>query len=95
MLIEILLHEKASISSTNVYNGNLKQNALGKYNEDFGDELYMIEEHTSEGHSEKASFGFQNDLDSTDDMLKKIRKDEDIIVDAVLCMYAKYTLHIT
>ncbi|MCA0132562.1 metallophosphoesterase [Winogradskyella alexanderae] len=58
-----------------------KQNALGKYNEDFGDELYMIEEHTSEGHSEKASFGFQNDLDSTDDMLKKIRKDEDIIVD--------------
>jgi len=58
-----------------------KQNALGRYNEDFGDELYMIEEHTSEGHSDKASFGFQNELISTVDMLKKIRKDEDIVVD--------------
>ncbi|WP_411893369.1 metallophosphoesterase [Winogradskyella sp. A2] len=58
-----------------------KQNALGKYNGDFGDELYMIEEHTSEGHDDKASFGYQNKLLSTVDMLDKIRKDEDIVVD--------------
>ena len=58
-----------------------KQNTLGAFNTDFGDELYMIEEHTSEGHSDKASFGFSDKLISTDDMLKKIRKDEDIIVD--------------
>ncbi|PTX63959.1 calcineurin-like phosphoesterase family protein [Kordia periserrulae] len=58
-----------------------KQKALGKYNVDFGDELYMIEEHTSEGHSDKASFGYQDDLESTDDFMKKLHKDEDIIID--------------
>lgn len=58
-----------------------KQNALGKYNGDFGNELYMIEEHTSEGHDDKASFGYQNKLLSTVDMLDKIRKDEDFVVD--------------
>ncbi|GAA4936983.1 metallophosphoesterase [Algibacter agarivorans] len=58
-----------------------KQNALGHYNNEFGDELYMIEEHTSEGHSNLASFGFQDDIISTDDVMKKIHKDEDIVID--------------
>jgi hypothetical protein len=58
-----------------------KQNSLGSFNTDFGDELYMIEEHTSEGHSDKASFGFQDKLLSTDDMMKKLHKDEDIVID--------------
>ena len=58
-----------------------KQERLGDYNDEFGDELYMIEEHTSEGHSDKASFGYQNKLLSTDDMMKKIHKDEDIVID--------------
>lgn len=58
-----------------------KQNALGYFNEEFGNELYMIEEHTSEGHNDKASFGFQDKLISTEDMMKKIHKDEDIVID--------------
>jgi len=58
-----------------------KQNALGEFNENFGDELYMIEEHTSEGHSDKASFGYQNKLESTDDLMKQLHKDEDIVID--------------
>lgn len=58
-----------------------KQPGLEKFNEDFGDELYMIEEHTSEGHNDKASFGFSNKLISTDDLLKKLSKDEDIVLD--------------
>ncbi|MDJ0645106.1 MAG: metallophosphoesterase [Flavobacteriaceae bacterium] len=58
-----------------------KQNALGYFNEEFGNELYMIEEHTSEGHSDKPYFGFQDKLESTDDMMKKLHKDEDIIID--------------
>ena len=58
-----------------------KQKGLGAFNSGFGDELYMIEEHTSEGHSDKASFGYQNKLLSTNDMIKKVHKDEDIIVD--------------
>jgi len=58
-----------------------KQNALGSYNTEFGDELYMIEEHTSEGHGDKASFGFQDKLLSTDEMRKKIQKDEELVID--------------
>lgn len=58
-----------------------KQNALGKYNADFGDELYMIEERASDGHGNQQSFGHSNELISTDDMLKEIHKDEDKVVD--------------
>lgn len=58
-----------------------KQERLGQYNDAYGDELYMIEEHTSEGHSDLASFGFQDELESTIDMMKKVHKDEDIIID--------------
>jgi len=58
-----------------------KQKALGQFNEDFGDELYMIEEHTSEGHGDKANFGYSNDIISTDDLLKKLNKDEDFVLD--------------
>lgn len=66
-----------------------KQEILGKYNDSFGDELYMIEEHTSEGHSNKASFGYQDKLLSTDDMMKKIHKDEDIVVDEAAYIKAR------
>ena len=66
-----------------------KQNALGHYNDEFGDELYMIEEHTSEGHSDLASFGFQDKIISTDDMMKKIHKDEDIIIDEAAYIRAR------
>ncbi|MEO1029750.1 MAG: metallophosphoesterase [Bacteroidota bacterium] len=66
-----------------------KQKTLGKYNEDFGDELYMIEEHTSEGHSDQASFGYQDKLLSTNDMMEKIHKDEDIVVDEAAYIKAR------
>lgn len=66
-----------------------KQKQLGQYNDEFGDELYMIEEHTSEGHSDKASFGFQNELLSTDDMMEKLHKDEDIVVDETAYIKAR------
>lgn len=58
-----------------------KQNALGHFNEDFGNELYMIEERAASGHGDKASFGFANEVISTDDMMLKIDKDEDHILD--------------
>ncbi|MEP2935470.1 MAG: metallophosphoesterase [Gilvibacter sp.] len=58
-----------------------KQNALGHYNDEFGGELYMIEEHTSEGHSDLASFGYKDKIISTDDMMKRLHKDEDIVMD--------------
>ena len=58
-----------------------KQNALDHFNSEFGNEMYLIEEHTSEGHSDLASFGFQDKIISTDDVMKKIHKDEDIVID--------------
>ncbi len=58
-----------------------KQKALGAYNEDFGDELYMIEEHTSEGHGDKANFGYSNEIISTDDVLEKLLEDEEFVLD--------------
>ena len=57
-----------------------KQNALQEFNEEFGDELYMIEEHTSEGH-DLASFGYTKKMESTDDLIKNLRKDEKYTVD--------------
>ncbi len=53
-----------------------KQNALGSFNSEFGDELYMIEERAASGHGDKASFGFSNKVISTDDLLKNLHKNE-------------------
>jgi len=53
-----------------------KQNALGSFNSEFGDELYMIEERAASGHGDKASFGFSNKVISTDDLLKNLSKSE-------------------
>lgn len=58
-----------------------KQNALGHFATEFGDELYMIEERTDSGHGNQASFGFSDELISTDDLFKKLHKDEDFVLD--------------
>ena len=66
-----------------------KQKALGEYNEGFGDELYMIEERAADGHGDKASFGFSNELISTDDLLKELNEDEDHILDETAYVRAR------
>ncbi|NOR28378.1 MAG: phosphoesterase [Lutibacter sp.] len=58
-----------------------KQQALKHFNEDFGNELYMIEERATSGHGDVESFGFSNKIISTDDLLKKLRKSDDYSVD--------------
>ncbi len=58
-----------------------KQKALKGFVDDFGDELYMIEEHTSEGH-DIDGFGHAKKIESTDDLMEKLRKDEDYQLDA-------------
>jgi len=58
-----------------------KQTALQEFNESFGDELYMIEERTTDGHGDQESFGYANSMDSTDDLLHNLRKDEKYSVD--------------
>jgi Calcineurin-like phosphoesterase len=66
-----------------------KQKALRDYNNEFGDELYMIEERAADGHGDKASFGFSNKLISTHDMLQELRKDEDIVIDETAYIRAR------
>ncbi len=58
-----------------------KHAALGKYNENFGDEIYFLEERPGKEHYDEVSFGKPDDIESTDDLLSKLRKDEKYRID--------------
>ncbi|WP_299218625.1 phosphoesterase [uncultured Aquimarina sp.] len=58
-----------------------KQNALGEYNDEFGNQLFMIEERATDGHGDQKSFGYSNKLISTPDLIEKISSDEKYTVD--------------
>ncbi|WP_290842098.1 metallophosphoesterase [Flavobacterium sp.] len=58
-----------------------KQKALGLYNHDYGDELYLVEERPMEKFTKLESFGKPDDFVSTDKVLEKIHSDEDYKVD--------------
>ena len=57
-----------------------KQTALAEFNEEFGDELYILEEQVGDGHGDLGSFGYANKIESTWDMIDKIKRDEKYIV---------------
>ncbi|WP_299442032.1 metallophosphoesterase [uncultured Aquimarina sp.] len=58
-----------------------KHPALGKYNKDFGDEMYFLEERPGKEHKDVVSFGKSDDIEGTDDLLKNLRKDEEYQMD--------------
>jgi predicted phosphohydrolase len=58
-----------------------KQNALGEYNNDYGDELYMIEEHASKEQKDLPSFGKADDIEGTADVLANLQKDTKYSID--------------
>lgn len=58
-----------------------KQSVLGDYNQEFGDELYMIEEHVSDDHDNLKSFGYTKKIESTYDLMDKLREDEEYSID--------------
>jgi len=66
-----------------------KQSALGAFNNEFGDELYMIEERAADGHGDKESFGFSDELISTSDMLTNLDKDEKYKIDEAAYIRAR------
>lgn len=66
-----------------------KQPALGDFNADFGDELYLLEEHVSKGHEDLKSFGYAEDIKSTYDFLDKLRADEKYTLDTDLYIRAR------
>ncbi len=66
-----------------------KQPALENFNENFGDELYMIEEHAGDGHGDLESYGFSDTLISTDELLEHLREDEKYEVDGEMYVRAR------
>jgi len=58
-----------------------KHTALGDYNRDFGDELYILEERPDDGFLDVRSFGNPDAIESTFDVLENLRKDEEYKMD--------------
>lgn len=58
-----------------------KQNILDKFNEEYGDELYMVEERPVDEHKDLKSFGNPDAIESTDDVLLNLQKDKKYHVD--------------
>ena len=66
-----------------------KHEALGKYNDEFGNELYIIEERPDDGFTDVASFGRPDAIESTSDVLKNLRKDEKYQIDKAAYIKAR------
>ncbi len=58
-----------------------KHKYMGDYNAEYGGELYMIEERPEANYSDEKTFGYADDLESTHDIIAKIRKDEKYKID--------------
>jgi len=58
-----------------------KHKYLGKFNNEYGDELYMIEERPEENYTDERNFGYADDIESTHDIIEKIREDEKYKID--------------
>ncbi len=58
-----------------------KHKHLGDYNEEYGGELYMIEERPEENYTDERNFGYADDIESTHDIIEKVRKDEKYKID--------------
>jgi hypothetical protein len=58
-----------------------KQDALKEFNQDYGDQLYMVEERADKSHKDLASFGKPKDTDNTEKLMENLRKDPKFSVD--------------
>ncbi len=58
-----------------------KQEALKNYNVDFGDELYYISVAPSENNEGDRIFRYANDIETTDDILLKLRNAKNVKID--------------
>ena len=68
-----------------------KQENLGIYNEDYGDKLYMLEEHVGDENKSFKDFGDADDILSTADMLLEQRESKDIQIDEAVFIRARIT----
>ncbi len=66
-----------------------KQNALGKYNETYGDQLYQIEERPHKSFTDAKNFGNPTDIIGTQEMLLNLQKDEKYSIDKEMYLQAR------
>jgi len=67
-----------------------KQQALKDYNEDYGDELYMLVERPEEGWMDSDKFGSPNeDIESTSGLFERLRRDEEYHLDEATYIRAR------
>ncbi|WP_292946848.1 metallophosphoesterase [Olleya sp. UBA1516] len=58
-----------------------KHKYLKDYNYNYGGELYLIEERPEDNYTDEKNFGYADDIESTHDIIKKIRTDEKYKID--------------
>ncbi|MGC1630503.1 MAG: metallophosphoesterase, partial [Gelidibacter sp.] len=58
-----------------------KHKYLGDFNDQFGEQLYMIEEFPEENYTDERNFGYADDIESTYDIVEKIRESEKYKID--------------
>lgn len=58
-----------------------KQDILGKYNMEYGNELYVFEEHESDGNTNLKNEPFTGNILNTKDVIAKIHEDETNVID--------------
>lgn len=58
-----------------------KHKYMGDYNTNYGGELYMIEERPEKNYSHERNFGYADDIESTHDIIEKVREDEKYKID--------------
>lgn len=66
-----------------------KQNVLGKYNDQYGDQLYMIEERPHKSQKDILSFGKGEDIIGTTDVLQNLEADEKYTIDTEMYLRAR------
>lgn len=66
-----------------------KHKTLGKYNTEFGDELYILEERPDDDFINVSSFGNPDGIESSSDVLKNLRKDEKYQIDEAAYIKAR------
>ncbi|WP_299396582.1 metallophosphoesterase [uncultured Gelidibacter sp.] len=58
-----------------------KHKTLGEFNAGYGGQLYMIEERPEENYTDERNFGYADDIESTYDIIEKVREDEKYKID--------------
>lgn len=66
-----------------------QQPALGKYNTDYGEKLYLLEERPDENWEEAETFGFSKNIVGFRKMFKELKEDKNAVIDQEMALRAR------